>query len=189
MRIGLKPLRGPGMAQRGPQAFTMVELMIVVAITSMVLAGLTRMMTSTFRGVKRGSDLIQTQYLLEMISNTIRTDIRSLRFLDDITPTRLIFRTVMDDEEMTISYEFVNGILTRSDVTNGKRKRLNAAGEIIALEFAARPSKEQFQYLELAFQVRADEKGPDRTVEGSQLAIVSQFYPFCRVNEHIFATP
>ncbi len=171
------------------KGFTMVELTVVSLIGAVIFAVLMRTVSSTGHGVKRGSDLIQTQRVLENLTMQIRTDIRSLRYLDNVTAQGISFRSVQKGKEYAISYDYTDGVLTRRNVTENKAKPMNVRGEVPDLEFAARPSKENFQYLEMAFQVKADEQGIDRTVKASRVSIICRFFPFCRENQPLFVTP
>jgi prepilin-type N-terminal cleavage/methylation domain-containing protein len=158
------------------KGFTLVELCIVVAISSLVFAGVVQLLSSTRREVKRGSDTMKSQVLIERIVSSLRNDIRSLRNLIQIKNNSLELEVIRENGSDIIKYSFKDGILTR--FAPDSTRRLNAKNEIAVLKFIPRPDSDNFQYLEMALRVASDEAGPN--IKGKKMSIISHFFPYCK---------
>jgi type II secretory pathway component PulJ len=158
------------------EGFTFVELCIVVIISSLIFGSVIKLLTSTRREVKRGSDIMKSQVLIERIVSSLRNDIRSLRNPVMIKENSIEIEVIKDNGSQIIKYSFNDGILTR--FTPDSTKTFNGDSEIIALNFQSKPAADNFQYLEMALRVSSDEAGPN--IKGKKLSIISHFFPYCK---------
>ncbi len=182
----------PPRARRG---LSVIEIMVVVALASLVLLGGSVLMSRTSRGYKKGTDMINTQVLLDSIVERLRTDIRSLVYIDQPKPHRLEFIANLRGEPRKILYEYdeAKKTLTRTEtgvagavpsgggtpVNTDNKTDFRGAGQVMALVFDAvvdPPMSKNFHHLDLAVQLMSDEKG---TGPGSRLSIMCHFYSKC----------
>ena len=167
--------------------FSLVEVCVVVMIGAIITAALVNLLSTSRSETKRGSDMIQTQLLLERIVASLRSDIRSLRHLQNISDKGLQIEILSEDGNSTqsIIYDMIDGVLTRS--ADGRSRALSSSGEIAAIYFKPRPDQQNFQYLEMALMVEVDEPGPDNNLKASRMTIISHFFPYCKDDLPIYA--
>lgn len=170
---------------------SIVEIMIVAALASMILMGATVMMGRTTRQFKRGTDMLNTQVLMDSIVERLRTDVRSLRAVITCKEHEFTFVMIKDGAEVQVSYTFeppanygantssakskdAAGTLFREE--GGKKTSFHGANQVAAFTFQAYPNEADFRHLNAAMQIISDERG-----EGKQtrLSIVCQFYSTC----------
>lgn len=167
--------------------FSLVEVCVVVMIGAIITAALVSLLSTSRSETKRGSDMIQTQLLLEKIVASLRSDIRSLRQLQNISDKSLQIEALEEDggTAQSIIYDMIDGVLTRS--VDGRSRALSSPGEIAALYFKPRPDVQNFQYLEMALMVEVNEPGPDNNIKASRMTIISHFFPYCKDDLPLYA--
>ncbi|MBI3037817.1 prepilin-type N-terminal cleavage/methylation domain-containing protein [bacterium] len=157
---------------------SVIEILVVLTLSSVILLGATTIMGRTTRTFKKGSDMLNTQVLLNSIVEQLRSDIRSLQELHECKPGSLKFTIVRGGAKLPVSYLFSNQTLIRTE--EGKEKDFHGAGQVESLVFSQRLSRENtFQSLDVAMQLKSDEKGEGKS---SQLSIFCQFFSKCLEN-------
>lgn len=158
---------------------TMVEIIIVVTISSAVLTMAMLLMNRTTRHFKKGTDMLNIQRLMDNIVERIRTDVRSLKRInkDECTESSFSFVAIKDGEEQTISYRYdaESQTLFRDEV--GVESNFHGARQVKSFVFSPELGNgDRFKFLNVAMQLASDEKGQGKS---STLSIVCQFYSTC----------
>jgi len=198
-----KPLlvRNPNFWFRG---VSLVEIMVVSVISAFVLLAAHKVMSRTTATVKKGSDMLNTQLLLELIVEKMRSDIRSLVKVGKVDNKEVEFDKVMNkfsfetrkrkteggtvkEINLEITYEFdsktktlfrkAKSIGPNPDSSEDKETDFRAPGKIANASFVwVKPKDKHIPFLSIALQVISDEPGEGK---GSQLSFVSNFFPKC----------
>jgi hypothetical protein len=161
------------------RGLSVVEIMVVAALASVILMGASVMMGRTTRQFKKGTDMMNTQVLMDNIVERLRSDIRSLKglVLDRCDETTFTFLSISKDRELEISYRYDPQSKTLFRTEDGaKQFDFHGARQIESFFFYPYPSKEEFQYLNVAMQLTSDVPGEGT---GSRLSLISQFHSTC----------
>lgn len=174
------------------RGLSVIEIMVVIALSSLIMLGGSVLLSRTSRGYKKGTDMINTQVLLDSIVERLRTDIRSLVLLEEAKPHRLKFVANLRGEPRRIVYEYQpdTRTLTRSERGAGGPTAANSlnsdsdtnfrgVGLVMALGFVAVMDPQdasRFHHLDLAIQLLSNEPGHG---PGSSLSIMCHFYSKC----------
>ncbi len=184
--MGNACVRGGRTALKG---MSVVEIMVVVALSSLILLGGTVMMSRTTRSFKKGTDMLNTQVLMDNIVERLRTDIRSLKVVnvEKCTKNAFAFTMIQDGETLDAVYEYDPDSKTLFRTaerlipgTPPKKESVktdfHGAKQVVSLLLQPYPKPETFRHLNVAMQLRSDEKGEGKA---STLAIVCQFHSVC----------
>lgn len=178
---------------------SVIEIMVVVALGSMVLLGGSVLMSRTHRSYKKGTDMINTQALLDSIVERLRTDVRSLVMMETAKSQSVVFIANLRGQPRRIRYEYdgKTQTLTRREEAyavpgtaapvadpgepppQDSTTNFRGAGQVAALAFKSVPGKtggDDFHHLDLAMQLISDERGRG---PGSRLSILCHFYSRC----------
>ncbi|OGK12034.1 MAG: hypothetical protein A2W80_14585 [Candidatus Riflebacteria bacterium GWC2_50_8] len=158
---------------------TLVEIVIIAAISSMVLTMAMLVMTRTTRHFKKGTDMVNIQRLMDSIVERIRTDVRSLKRIvpQECNDTSFSFFAIRDGEEKKIRYTYDAD--TQTLFRNDENRQSNFHGSRQVQSFLFKPeldSAGNFKFLNVAMQLISDEKGEGAA---STLSIACQFYSTC----------
>ncbi len=158
---------------------TMIEIVIVVTISSMVLTMAMLLMNRTTRHFKKGTDMLNVQRLMDNIVERIRTDVRSLKRTvpAECNDNSFSFYAIRDGDEKKIRYTYDRdrGTLFRNE--EGKESNFHGARQVKS--FAFKPQSDDaghFKSLNVIMQLISDEKGGGNA---STLSIACQFYSTC----------
>ncbi|MBF0408467.1 MAG: hypothetical protein HQM10_14040 [Candidatus Riflebacteria bacterium] len=158
---------------------SVVEIMIVAALSSMILLAATLIMGRSTRTFKKGTDMLNTQVLMDGIVDKLRSDVRSLVRLVECTDNSVEFIMITENGEETVKYvwEKDKQTLFRTD-SKFPNFNFHGAGQVKSFLFQPVPDKKSFHYLNVAMQLRSDEKGA-KDIKESRLSIVCQFSSKC----------
>lgn len=163
-------------ASRQRHGMSVIETLIVATLASLVLLAGTLIMSRTTRSFKKGTDMLNTQVLMDTIVERLRTDVRSLKTLTSVTDTSFSFVALDGSTEKVISYEFDASSKTLTRTENGKKSDFHGAKQVESFLFQPLPSSGEFQCLNVAMQLKSDAIGEG---SGSRLSIVCQFHSKC----------
>ncbi|EKD83961.1 MAG: hypothetical protein ACD_39C00336G0003 [uncultured bacterium] len=173
------------MADRTHRRFgvTLVEIVIIAAISSMVLTMAMLVMNRTTRHFKKGTDMVNIQRLMDSIVERIRTDVRSLKrtIPEECSDTSFSFFAIRDGAEKKIRYTYDAG--TQTLFRNDENRQSNFHGSKQVKSFLFKPEPDtagNFKFLNVAMQLISDEKGDGKA---STLSIACQFYSTCVESE------
>lgn len=177
---------------RNKSAITMMEICIVVALSSIILGVGFAMMTRSNRQFKKGNDMINIQRLMDNIVEKIRSDVRSLKKVKTDECDEYSFSFVIidkDGEDADISYKFdpEEKTLYRSVKSSGEdvQTDFHGAKQVNSMVFKPEFVDEnsgKFKRLSVAMQIASNEMGGNKN-EGSTLSIACQFYSTCVESE------
>ena len=185
-------------ARPGRLGMSMTEIMVVAALSSLILLSAMMVMSRTGRTFQKGSDLMNTQVLLEAIVTQLRDDLRRLRSLetgagacDDhhLTFTGWLRDPAINEVRLRkVQWAFDPQARTLTRCVDGKAdetRDFHGAGQVVQAVFQPNRSWEEFRFLQVLVQVNADQlptgKEDDRaTKAGSRLALSCQFHPKCQ---------
>lgn len=155
---------------------TLVEIGIVVVLSAMVLLGATVLSNRTTVHFRKGSELLDTQVLLESIVERLRSDVRSLAAVRECSGQRFVMATVQDGipAEVAWEYDAARLCLLRRDASGAAD--LHSTGKIDGVLFVAQPATGDFRYLKLYLQLHAQELGSKTP---SRLSLVGEFHSRC----------
>ncbi|MBF0543612.1 MAG: hypothetical protein HQM08_04225 [Candidatus Riflebacteria bacterium] len=158
---------------------SVVEIMVVAALTSLILLIGSIMMSRTTRTFKKGTDMLNTQVLMDGIVERLRTDIRCLIRIIDCTDSvfEFVISTEMGEQNVKYSWDKDRKTLFRND-SNSTNFDFHGTGQVKAFLFQPIPNKNEFQYLNVAMQLTSDEKTGSEKME-SRLSIICQFSSRC----------
>lgn len=158
---------------------SVVEIMIVAALSSLIMSAAIMLMSRTTRQFKKGTDMLNNQVLMDNIVERLRSDIRGLRKLktNECDETKFSFFAFNKGREVEIAYEYDPETKTLFRVEGGAQKSdFHGAKQVESLVFFPYPSKDDFRHLNVAMQLISDEKGEG---SGSRLSIICQFHSTC----------
>ncbi len=158
---------------------TMTEIVIVVAISSIVMTMAMLIMNRTTRHFKKGTDMLNIQRLMDNIVERIRTDVRSLKRLvpGECNDNSFAFFAIRDGEERKISYSYDKEKATLFRNEQGKESNFHGSRQVKSFMFKPQMAESgQFGVLNVVMQLISDEKGGGRA---STLSIACQFYSTC----------
>lgn len=163
---------------------TLTEIMVVTVISAFMLLAAQKVFSRTTSSVKRTSDMLTTQLLLDQIIEKFRSDVRSLVKIKEDTKAneklnKISFEANLKGEMTEVTYEFIadKKVLKRS--TKDKENDFRAAGKIANVCFVwvtPQAGSKNSPFLSAAFQIISDEPGEGK---GSQISFVSNFFPKC----------
>jgi len=165
-------MKSPG-RRRG---MSIIETLIVATLASLVLLAGTLIMSRTTRSFKKGTDMLNTQVLMDAIVERLRSDVRSLKFVSSVTDTSFSFIALDGGTETVVSYEYAPESHTLTRTKGVEKTDFHGAKQVESFLFQALPSSADFQYLNIAMQLKSDMKGEGA---GSRLSIVCQFHSKC----------
>jgi hypothetical protein len=166
---------------------TLFEIMVVVSLSSMVLLGASKIMTRTTRTFKKGSDILNTQLILDSIIERIRSDIRSMAELGACEPEKLVCKIPAKGAGATLKdveylFDRSSRTLTREDKGESRKTNFQAVGKIKNLHFQwlknefSDPDKPDSGYLSLVIELESDERGEGRE---TTIPFICHFSPKC----------
>ncbi len=172
-----------GLLKHRRYGVTMVEIVIVAAISSLVLTSAMLIMNRTTRHFKKGTDMLNIQRLMDSIVERIRTDVRSLKNIvpEECRDDRFTFYAIRDGEAKKIEYTY--DASTQTLFRRDEKGQSNFHGSRQVKSFLFKPeldSAGKFRFLNVAMQLISDEKGEGTA---STLSIASQFYSTCVESE------
>ena len=174
------------MAERpdnGRRGVTMMEIVIVVAISSMVLTMAMLLMNRTTRHFKKGTDMLNIQRLMDNIVERIRTDVRSLKRIipAECNENSFSFYAIRDGDEKKIRYTYDKDKATLFRNEQGKESNFHGARQVKSFIFKPQIDEAgRFNFLNVVMQLISDEKGGGKA---STLSIACQFYSTCVESE------
>ncbi len=161
---------------RKKRGMSVIETLIVATLASLVLLAGTLIMSRTTRSFKKGTDMLNTQVLMDTIVERLRSDVRSLKSLTTVSDTSFSFIALDGSAEKQISYEYDAPSKTLTRTADGKKSDFHGAKQVESFLFQPLPSGDDFQYLNVAMQLKSDAVGEGA---GSQLSLVCQFHSKC----------
>lgn len=170
----------PDNSRRG---VTMMEIVIVVAISSMVLTMAMLIMNRTTRHFKKGTDMLNIQRLMDNIVERIRTDVRSLKrtIPAECNENSFSFYAIRDGDEKKIRYTYDKDKATLFRNEQGKESNFHGARQVKSFMFKPQIDEAgRFSFLNVVMQLISDEKGGGKA---STLSIACQFYSTCVESE------
>lgn len=162
---------------------TMVEIIVVVAISSAVLTMAMLIMNRTTRHFKKGTDMLNVQRLMDNIVERIRTDVRSLKKIvpEECDKYSFAFYAIRDGEEKKISYRYDPDAQTLFRNEEGLQSNFHGSKQVKSFIFKPEINDAgHFGFLNVAMQLISDEKGGGTA---STLSIACQFYSTCVESE------
>lgn len=162
---------------------TMVEIIIVVAISSAVMTMAMLIMNRTTRHFKKGTDMLNVQRLMDNIVERIRTDVRSLKKIvpAECDKNSFAFYAIRDGEEKKINYRYDPDAQTLFRNEEGLESNFHGSKQVKSFIFKAETDDAgRFSFLNVAMQLISDEKGGGNA---STLSIACQFYSTCVESE------
>jgi type II secretory pathway pseudopilin PulG len=165
--------------KRRQSGITMVEIIIVISISSMVLTMAMLIMNRTTRHFKKGTDMLNVQRLMDNIVERIRTDVRSLKSVvtKECSENSFSFYAIRDGVEKKIRYNYDKE--TQTLFRNEEGLQSNFHGSRQVKSFIFKPEMDEngrFGFLNVVMQLVSDEKGGGNA---STLSIACQFYSTC----------
>ncbi len=186
MKTGGKSFSVPLPLPRPPQGkfgVTLLEVLVVAALSTFILWGATMMMNWTNRSYKRTTDIVNNQLTLEMIVESLRIDVSRLReVLPEEGEAQFSFRAKRKGWDIRVEYSFDPETRTlvrkeRIGTGNPNVKDFRSAGKIESLTFrTARAPDGEFDHVDVSLQVRSDEKGEGRP---GRVAFFCRFFSKC----------
>lgn len=162
---------------------TMTEIVIVVAISSMVMTMAMLIMNRTTRHFKKGTDMLNVQRLMDNIVERIRTDVRSLKrtIPAECNDNSFSFFAIRDGAERKIRYTYDKEKATLFRNEQGQESNFHGSRQVKSFMFKPQnDSSARFGALNIVMQLMSDEKGGGNA---STLSIVCQFYSTCVESE------
>ncbi|MDD3145853.1 MAG: hypothetical protein PHD82_01015 [Candidatus Riflebacteria bacterium] len=161
---------------------TMMEIVVVVAISSMVLTMAMLLMSRTTRHFKKGTDMLNIQRLMDNIVERLRTDVRSLkRVIPQNKDNTFAFFAIRDGDQKEIRYTYDKEKATLFRNEQGKESNFHGARQVKSFVFKPRYDEfGNFKFLNVVMQLISDEKGGGKA---STLSIACQFYSTCVESE------
>lgn len=169
--------------KRSSSGVTMMEIVVVVAISSMVLTMAMLLMNRTTRHFKKGTDMLNIQRLMDNIVERIRTDVRSLKRVvpAECNENSFSFYAIRDGDEKKIRYTYDKEKATLFRNEQGKESNFHGARQVKSFVFKQQPDDSgNFKFLNVVMQLISDEKGGGKA---STLSIACQFYSTCVESE------
>lgn len=160
---------------------TMIEIVIVAAISSMVLTMAMLIMNRTTRHFKKGTDMLNNQRLMDNIVERIRTDVRSLKkpITSECNDISFSFYAIRDGVEKKISYQYDKNRQTLFRNEEGRETNFHGAKQVKSFLFKPEyDSTGRFRFLNVVMQLVSDDKSNSQGNE-STLSIACQFYSTC----------
>ncbi len=160
---------------------TMIEIVIVAAISSAVLTMAMMIMNRTTRHFKKGTDMLNNQRLMDNIVERIRTDVRSLKKTvpGECSDVSFSFFAIRDGVEKKIRYQYDSGKKTLFRNEAGKESNFHGAKQVKTFLFKPEYDESgRFKFLNVAMQLISDESGAVKDA-ASTLSIACQFYSTC----------
>ncbi len=162
---------------------TLVEIVIVAAISSMVLTSAMLIMNRTTRHFKKGTDMLNIQRLMDSIVERIRTDVRSLKYIvpADCKDDKFSFYAIRDGKEKKVEYTY--DVSTQTLFRKDEDRQSDFHGSRQVKSFLFKPELDEtgrFKFLNVVMQLISDEKGEGKA---STLSIACQFYSTCVESE------
>ncbi len=166
---------------KGRLGVTMMEIVIVAAISSMVLTMAMMIMNRTTRHFKKSTDMLNNQRLMDNIVERIRTDVRSLKrtIAEECDEKSFSFHAIRDGVEKKIRYQYDPDKQTLFRNEAGKESNFHGAKQVKSFMFKPEfDSSGRFRVLDVVMQLTSDEKSAGSGA-GSTLSIICQFYSTC----------
>jgi hypothetical protein len=85
---------------------TLVEMVVVVLLSSMVIGSASLMLSRSHTQYRRGAETIENQALLERVADRIRLEIRSMSRLISVDSNEIIFDAELKGKAVRISYRY-----------------------------------------------------------------------------------
>ena len=175
---------------RRKKGVTMMEIVIVAALSSIIMTVAFALMNRSNRQFKKGNDMISIQRLMDSIVERIRSDVRSLKRVKEYAANSFSFVVIKDGEEVTINYKFSDEdkTLYRSEETKleGVRESdFHGANQVVSLYFEPNFSDDEktvFNHLNVGLQIASNEYS-SKEKDASTLSIACQFYSTCVESE------
>lgn len=162
---------------------TMVEIVIVAAISSLVLTMAMLIMNRTTRHFKKGTDMLNVQRLMDNIVERIRTDVRSLKRIvpEECNDTSFSFFAIRDGQEKKVRYNYDQDTQTLFRNEEGLQSNFHGSRQVKSFLFKPEMSATgRFDFLNVVMQLVSEEKGGGNA---STLSIACQFYSTCVESE------
>lgn len=162
---------------------SMVEIIIVVAVSSLVLTMAMLIMNRTTRHFKKGTDMLNVQRLMDSIVERIRTDVRSLKRIvpTECNESSFSFFAIRDGEEKKVRYNYDKETQTLFRNEEGLQSNFHGSRQVKSFIFKPEiDAAGRFGFLNVVMQLVSDEKGGGKA---STLSIACQFYSTCVESE------
>lgn len=169
------------------KAVTMVEIVIVVVLSSLIIGVGFGMMSRSNRQFRKGNDMINIQRLMDNIVERIRTDVRSLKKVVEESETKFSFVIIREGEDVTITYEYNPDEKTlyrkeETELEGTRESDFHGAKQVLSLVFKTKYDDPDyntvFGHLDLAMQIASNDYSGNKN-EASHLSIACQFYSTC----------
>lgn len=164
---------------------TLIEIVIVVAIASIVIGMAMLVMNRTTLQFKKGTDMVNIQRLMDLIVERIRTDVRALKRIEksECGDNKFTFWAISDGEEKKISYIYdaIKQTLFRTskDGSSNVKSDFHGAKQVKSFIFKIEPEDGDFEFLKVVMQLVSDEHGSGGE---STLSIACNFFSVCAEN-------
>jgi len=160
------------MIHKYKRAFSLVEIVIISAIASFVLVSIIMVWTRTGRTTSKGGEMLDLQIAVRSINDRIRNDVRTLSEIVSASEDSVSFLAYHKGKKVEVKYRFDLASRSLMRETTGSPGIFRADGLVSSARFSCRPSREKFEYLQLAVELTSEGQG---NVPVSKLAQVMVF--------------
>ena len=189
----------------GKKGVTVVEIIIVILISSIIMGIGMAMMSRNNVQFKKSNDLISIQRLMDNIVERIRSDVRSLKRVKSYSKNGIKFVIVKDLNEAMVEYKYDpdEKTLYRSEEGVSLDSDFHGSKQIMSMTFntdfvddedieeqeevdngTSPAEKREFKSLSIAMQIAANEyRTSSKKTDISTLSIACQFYSTCVESE------
>ena len=160
-------------SSRRPRGFTLTEIAVVALLATLMIGAAILIWSRTGSITHKGAGLLDLQQILQAITHSLRSDIRTLVSVKSCEPTKLTFLVRRKDRDVEITYRFDEGkrTLIRNEGDSAETD-FHGAHQVKAVSFEAKPGIQDFEYLEVALEL---ETPAPKGAPASSLAVVHRF--------------
>ncbi len=187
------------MKKRNNKAITLIEVVIVSALSCVIMGVGMAMMSRSNVQFKKSNDLVSIQRLMDNIVERMRSDVRALKKVENNCDKNIFeFKILKNGEEATIKYQFEpdKKTLYRYEITNNGELKTDFHGsnQILSLNFdwhfkdeedensedgsSKNNEDRKFSCLNVAMQIASNEYSGKKK-DTTTLSIACQFYSTC----------
>ncbi len=188
------------------RAVTLIEIIMVILITSVIMGVGMAMMSRSNRQFKKSNDLVNVQRLMDNIIERIRSDVRSLKRVKSYKPTEINFYIANGNKNLEIQYQYdpEDKTFYRREINDSSSANpsstpaftFHGAKQIMTMSFKPEffdgntdseddnAEKRQFKCLNVAMQIASNEYGvKNKKSDTTTLSIACQFCSTCVESE------
>jgi hypothetical protein len=141
------------------RALSLVEIIIISAIASFVLVSIFMIWTRTGRTASRGGEMLDLQIAVRSINDRIRSDVRTLSEVVSATENSVSFLAYHKGRKVEVKYRYDPAGRSLLRETAGSPGIFRADGLVTSARFSCKPSREKFEYLQLAVELTSEGQG------------------------------